>query len=75
MIFYFKLKKTYYKIYQLKQKVSELNEENTATFHRYSSIKKSFNLLSEDIEKLKKKNVIDDKECNNVDLYELSKSL
>ena len=75
VLFYFKLKKISHEIYKIKKRMSDTNEDNIAIFQNYSSFKKDIYSLSQEITALRKKERLNNKASDSIDLYELNKAL
>lgn len=75
ILFYFKLKKISHGIDKIKKRMSDTNEDNMAIFQSYSSIKNDMYSLSQEIATLRKKESLNNKESDSIDLYELNKAI
>lgn len=75
ILFYFKLKKISHEIDKIKKRMSDTNEDNIAIFQSYSSIKNDMYSLFQEIATLRKKESLNNKESDSIDLYELNKAI
>ncbi|KID00267.2 hypothetical protein PU01_17140 [Hafnia alvei] len=75
VLFYFKLKKISRGIDKIKKSMSDTNEDNIAIFQSHSSIKNDIYSLSQEIATLRKKESLNNKESDSIDLYELNKAI